>query len=68
MQIAFHKVSVIEKQHYPVIIKPVSKNIDENNQFLTEILCLVAKLRKEYGFESLNMAEASALVLKLNNK
>lgn len=42
------------------------KNLDENIQFLTEILQLVSKLREEYGFESLSMEEASAFVLKVN--
>ncbi|MCG7345449.1 polysaccharide deacetylase family protein [Sporosarcina sp. ACRSL] len=42
------------------------KDIDENIQFLTEILQLVSKLRSEYGFESLSMAEASDIVLKMN--
>lgn len=44
------------------------KNIEENIQFLTEILELVSKLRDEYGFDSLSMGEASALVLKLNDE
>ncbi|WP_408020208.1 polysaccharide deacetylase family protein [Sporosarcina koreensis] len=42
------------------------KDIEENIQFLTEILQLVSKLRSEYDFESLSMGEASALVLKMN--
>lgn len=42
------------------------KNIDENIQFLTEILQLVSQLRSEYGFESLSMAEASDIVLTVN--
>ncbi|KAA0944382.1 polysaccharide deacetylase family protein [Sporosarcina sp. ANT_H38] len=40
------------------------KNIEENLQFLTEILHLVDKLRNDYGFESRTMAETSALVLQ----
>lgn len=42
------------------------KNIDENIQFLSEILQLVSELRNEYGFESLSMAKASDLSLKVN--
>ena len=44
------------------------KNIEENLQFLTEILHLVEKLRNEYGFESLTMAEASSLALQVKDR
>lgn len=44
------------------------KNLDKNIQFLIEILQLVSKLRSEYGFESLNMAEASVVAMQVNDK
>lgn len=43
-------------------------NLDKNIQFLKEILQLVAKLRSDYEFESLNMAEASVRALQLKEE
>ena len=35
-------------------------------QFLSEILTLVERLNKEYGFESLTMGEATKIALQFN--
>ena len=44
------------------------KDIEENMQFLTEILKLVARLNKQYGFESLTMGEATKMAFQLNEE
>ena len=41
-------------------------DIDKNIDFLREILKFSAELKREYGFKSLTMGEASTLVLELN--
>ena len=44
------------------------KDIEENMRFLTEILTLVARLNKQYGFESLTMGEATKMAFQLNEE
>lgn len=44
------------------------KDIEENMQFLTQILELVAELNQTYNFKSLTMGEATELALQLNKE
>ena len=44
------------------------KILQENMQFLTEILELVEGLNKQYGFESLTMGEATKTAFQLNEE
>ena len=44
------------------------KDTEENMQFLKQILELVARLNKEYDFESLTMGEATNLALQLKEE